>query len=708
MSKHFSKLTIWVLILIISAIGYCKNMEKYVSAGEFKLIYDPSLGETKKWYINDHCFIRDANGLWHMFGITKSEPADASQEIHFAHATAKSLTQSQWHKEPFAMTVDPNFKEMHLWAPHVVFHKGLYYMFYCAGDPDHSKYKIHLATSKNLFDWTRVKENPMVVDGYDARDPFIYQMKDKWVMYYTATSKPEGGNHNVCAVTSKDLIHWGDKKVVYTDPGVGTWGGNTESPQVIRRGKYYYLFIGPGDSYVNTTIYRSTDPFKWEYDANVPIIKSHAVEVVRDIDGSWYVSHCGWGQGGVYLAPLKWNDGLDDKDTSLPVPGKSRTLSIETYRDKMKAAWLGQMVGVTWGAPTEFKYLAKIVPDANVPVWKPETINDAFYQDDLYVEMTFLKSIEDYGFDVSIRQAGIDFANSKYELWHANKAARDNLRNGIAPPDSGHPQFNSHADDIDYQIEADYAGLISPGMPNFAVELGNKFGKIMNYGDGLYGGLFISAMYSNAFFENDIENIIKEALAYIPAESQFAKVINDTLEWHKQYPKDWQKTWNLLYDKYQKDLNYRKFSCDKYTFNIDAKMNAAYVVMGLLYGKGDIENTIKIAMQCGQDSDCNPSSAAGILFITKGYSKLPEQYKAVKMDQKFNFTAYDMPSLFKFSEILAAKAVQRNGGVVKNDMFIIPVLPPQPVALEQCYAPGPIANSKFTDDEKKLITEKNK
>jgi hypothetical protein len=84
-------------------------------------------------------------------------------------------------------------------------------------------------------------------------------------------------------------------------------------------------------------------------------------------------------------------------------------------------------------------------------------INNAFEQDDLYVEMTFLKTLQDYGLDVSAHQAGLDFANSRYPLWHANEAGRDNLRKGIAPPDSGHPTFNSHADDIDYQIEADFA-----------------------------------------------------------------------------------------------------------------------------------------------------------------------------------------------------------------------------------------------------------
>lgn len=30
-------------------------------------------------------------------------------------------------------------------------------------------------------------------------------------------------------------------------------------------------------------------------------------EVIRD-GGDWFVSHCGWGQGGVYLAPLSWSE----------------------------------------------------------------------------------------------------------------------------------------------------------------------------------------------------------------------------------------------------------------------------------------------------------------------------------------------------------------------------------------------------------------
>ena len=30
------------------------------------------------------------------------------------------------------------------------------------------------------------------------------------------------------------------------------------------------------------------------------------------------------------------------------------------------------------------------------------------------------------------------------------------------PPDSGHPRYNPHSDDIDFQIEADLFGLVAP------------------------------------------------------------------------------------------------------------------------------------------------------------------------------------------------------------------------------------------------------
>jgi len=385
-----------------------------------------------------------------------------------------------------------------------------------------------------------------------------------------------------------------------------------------------------------------------------------------------------------------------------------RRLSVKEYRDKMKAGWIGQMAGVGWGGPTEFKWKAEIIPEDRIPKWSPGMINQ-FNQDDIYVEQTFVRSLEQYGLDVSIHQAGIDFANSGFPLWHANAAGRNNLRNGIAPPDSGHPQFNKHADDIDYQIDADFSGLVAPGLPNAAIALGEKFGRIMNYGDGLYGGQFIGGMIAEAFFEKDPVKIVEAGLKCIPEGSQYAECIRDVLKWFRENPDNWEKTWDLVEKKYQDNPDYRKFSCDKGKSNIDAKINGAYVIMGLLYGKGDFDKSIVIACRCGQDSDCNPANTGGVLFTTLGFSELPERFTSALDESKtFNHTPYTFPNLIDACEKIAREAVVKSGGRIEKDangeeVFVIPVQRPKPGKLEQCWEPGPIANSKFTDEEMKKI-----
>lgn len=251
------------------------------------------------------------------------------------------------------------------------------------------------------------------------------------------------------------------------------------------------------------------------------------------------------------------------------------------------------------------------------------------------------------------------------------------------------------------------------------IRLGEVFGRLMNYGDGLYGGQFVGAMYAEAFFEDDVEKIVRAGLAAIPAKSQYHECISDVLAWHREHPKDWLAAWNKIEAKYQKNRDYRRFSCSKnekepYKFNIDAKLNGEYIVMGLLYGEGDPEKTIVIATRCGQDSDCNPSSAAGVLFTTIGYAKLPEKYKSgLDTKTKFNSTPYSFPQLVAVCDELASLVVRKAGGRIDKsaegaESFVLPVHPPRPSALETCWEPGPKADSRFTPEERKQIIEPKK
>jgi hypothetical protein len=376
-----------------------------------------------------------------------------------------------------------------------------------------------------------------------------------------------------------------------------------------------------------------------------------------------------------------------------------RRLPIAEYRDKLKAGWACQMAGVSWGRPTEFRFNDQIIPEDRVPTWEPGRINNGFGEDDIYVEMTFLRTLEQHGIDAPIRQAGLDFANSGYMLWCANAAGRTNLRNGIAPPDSGHPQFNRCPNDIDYQIEADYSGLIAPGLPQVAVDMGERFGRLMNYGDGVYAGQFIGAMYAEAYFESDPRRIATTALSAIPAESVYAQMVRDLLDW-SQAEADWQATWRRAMAKYRHDPEFTKDSNGA----IDCRINGAWVLMGLLYGKGELPATIVTAMRGGHDSDCNPASAAGVLGCTLGFTKLPPAFQDINGAGTFSHSAYTFDRLLEVCEQLTRALVVRHGGRIEQDaqggeVLVIPVRAARPSAHQPSWAPGPVTNERFTAEE---------
>jgi hypothetical protein len=223
-------------------------------------------------------------------------------------------------------------------------------------------------------------------------------------------------------------------------------------------------------------------------------------------------------------------------------------ISKTELHNKIKGGWAGQVIGCTYGGPTEFKWNGTMIGD-HVPIpWDDSRMlwyyeNAPGLYDDVYMDLTFVDVFEKYGLDAPDSLHALAFANAGYRLWHANQAARYNILNGIMPPASGHWKNNPHADDIDFQIEADFAGLMAPGMVNSATDIGWRIGHIMNYGDGVYGGIYVAAMYSLAFIYDDIEFIVNEALKTIPPESEFYQCIADVIQWHKQYPNDWKKAW---------------------------------------------------------------------------------------------------------------------------------------------------------------------
>ncbi len=350
-------------------------------------------------------------------------------------------------------------------------------------------------------------------------------------------------------------------------------------------------------------------------------------------------------------------------------PALSR-LSRETYLDKCRGAWAGQMVGVCYGEPYQFRATWRPFTEPLRP-WTPELITGAIKQDDVYVELTFLGALEKHGLGITPEQAGAAFAATPYPLWHANLYGRLNVRQGIAPPLSGHPKYNRHADDIDFQIEADLLGIICPGLPRESNRLSDIFGHIMNYGDGVYGGMFVAGMYTAAYFESqDVLKVVRAGLACIPKQSSYYRCIDDTIRWCQQNPNDCLATWKLIEAKYNDDID----CIPGNPHNIDARINGAYIVVGLMYGQGDLLKTIEFCTRCSQDADSSTANAGGVAACMKGYKALDAQMVAgiaAIADQKFLGTDYSFNSLPPACLKMAEATVRRCGGEVSEDALMV-------------------------------------
>lgn len=368
-------------------------------------------------------------------------------------------------------------------------------------------------------------------------------------------------------------------------------------------------------------------------------------------------------------------------------------ITSSDLKDKIKGAWAAQTIGVTYGGPTEFRYLKRIIPDSIDIKWTDSTLINMMkfapgLYDDIYMDLTFVDVLEKEGMDAPASSHLRAFSEAKFSLWHANQQARYNYLNGILPPDSGHWINNPHADDIDFQIEADFAGIMNPGMPNSALQVCDIVGHTMNYGDGYYGGVFVAGMYSFAFFEEEIEDVVKKALTMIPKESNFYKTINDVIYWHEKYPNDWKKNWQLIEEKWGYDIGCPDGAFRD--FNIDAKINSAYVALGLLYGDEDFGKTLEISTRAGQDSDCNPATAMGILATKMGFKKIPKFWlmglKEIE-DMNFKYTKMSLKKVYNISFNHAKRMIIKNGGTYEDDIFRIKKETPNIAPLEVSF-PG--------------------
>ena len=259
------------------------------------------------------------------------------------------------------------------------------------------------------------------------------------------------------------------------------------------------------------------------------------------------------------------------------------------------------------------------------------------------------------------------FRDSKYRLWHANAGARRILNRGIKAPMSGHPDYNIHANDIDFQIESDFIGLMTPGLPQASNHYADRVGRVMNYGDGLYGGMFVGGDVRRGLLRDGPRNASSSrASLAIPADSGYARLIRDVLGLARAEPR---RTGARPGTSSRRSGT--RTTCARTGRSCPSTSTPGSTgptsSSASSTADGDFAKTLEISTRAGQDSDCNPSSAAGILGVMLGYERIPEKWKAgipALADTKFKFTSYSFNEIVASTLKRAEKIIVAAGGTV--------------------------------------------
>ncbi|HBE76817.1 MAG TPA: ADP-ribosylglycohydrolase family protein [Firmicutes bacterium] len=319
-------------------------------------------------------------------------------------------------------------------------------------------------------------------------------------------------------------------------------------------------------------------------------------------------------------------------------------LSRRQLFDRIYGAWLGRCSGCLLGKPVEGMmsdqiaallkwkkavplnfYIAQegglppgfLMDDEQVKRYQTgtfENVNQMLRDDDIDYTMISLMIMEKYGRDFTTADIGATWLQTIPLLmtYTAERVAYRNFANGLVPPESGRI-LNPYREWIGAQIRGDLWGYINPGNPELAAEYAFRDATLSHYKNGVYGEMFISALIAAAIEAKDLHSAVLIALGEIPDKSRLAETIRQVMEWSEQ-DQNWETTFERIIDRYQ---GYNWFHTIP---------NAAIVVMALLYGNGDFEKSITIAVLAGLDTDCNGATVGSIVGAYLGAARLPSKW----------------------------------------------------------------------------------
>lgn len=351
-------------------------------------------------------------------------------------------------------------------------------------------------------------------------------------------------------------------------------------------------------------------------------------------------------EGYAYEEPSDW-EGIQ---SCLPKeqPALQNTLDKDALFDKIHGAWLGRICGCLLGKPIEGRRTSELLEmmrdSNNYPLsryFSAGEFSDSFRKekaewfaregyadqlggaapsdDDTNYTVLALKLIKRYGKDFT--------SDDVISMWlsdlpvivtcTAERIAYRNALCGLTPPQTAEYK-NPYREWIGAQIRGDLFGYINPADLKTAAHMAWRDARISHIKNGIYGEMFISAMLAAAAVCSDREEVVRAGLSQIPYKSRLAEQVRLVIDWYHE---------GISVDDATARVHelYNEYIEHDWCHTIS---NAMLVVIGILFGGGDLAKSICPIVQAGFDTDCNGATVGSIIGMMLGAGGIPEKWTA--------------------------------------------------------------------------------
>lgn len=269
--------------------------------------------------------------------------------------------------------------------------------------------------------------------------------------------------------------------------------------------------------------------------------------------------------------------------------------------------WLGKSIGGTLGLPAE---------------GRTERLNFTFYDpvptiappnDDLELQLVWLHLVEQLK-SGTLTQADLGKAwlDHIHYMWDEYGRCRWNLRREL--PASSVGTFENHfVSGMGSPIRSEFWACLFPGDPASAAYYGALDASLDHGLEGIVGEVVFVVLQSHVLAGKEVREAIDLALEAIPANTQTGRAIELVLAAHEQGVETWA-TWEQLLAAHG-NANFTH-----------APLNVALTIWALLYGQGDFEKSILLAVNGGYDTDCTAATVGATIGMKLGAERIPARW----------------------------------------------------------------------------------